>query len=156
MGHTQGREEKQDETASCLRTVLARDLRPGGRPSVPNMVWAWDTGPNLSPYFKANLSQCPVGFQAIIKHLPHSSCQTSVMTSLPHSPGLERSTKVEGRGQVTPGNKTARGHVDPDVFHQPPTSILFVTLHLSSSPQHHRGQTLCGGLEDNVSMATDQ
>lgn len=78
------------------------------------------------------------------------------MTSLSHSPGLERSTKVEGRGQVTPGNKTARGHVDPDVLQQPPPPILFVTLHLSSPPQHHRGQTLCGGLGDNVSMATDE
>ena len=57
---------------------------------------------------------------------------------------------------MTPGNKTARAHVDPDVFHQPPPSILLVTFRLSSSPQHHRGQTLCGGLEDNVSMATDK
>ena len=76
MGHTQGREGKQNETASGLRTILARDLRPGGLPSVPNMVWVWDTGLDLSPHFKAYLSQCPVGFQTVIKHPPHSSCQT--------------------------------------------------------------------------------
>ena len=92
MGHTQGREEKQDETASCLRTVLARDLRPGGLPSVPNMVWAWDTGPNLSPYFKANLSQCPVGFQAITGLLPLNPLFCLEAEAVHHAWGFVRVT----------------------------------------------------------------